>query len=278
MSNRLGLTTALLRVSVWTLPVGAYSLLSLWKDTPPFSYVPDIPFAMEAVVVFMMSLLIAFRINRAYERWWEARTLWGQLVNVSRNLAVKIRQFPQPSEEEAARSSELIVSFARGLKDHLRDEADLTRLPGFSHCTQQPKHIPSFIAGEIYNLLGDWKRAGRIKGEELWILDTEARALLDVCGGCERIKATLPPISWRWLTWQVIAVALLALPWDLVDEFGGWTVPLTMAISYFIIGGEGIAQFVEEPFGLHEDHLDLDSICTGIEQSVSEILSEEGRE
>jgi len=275
MPKRLGLTTALLRVSIWTLPVGAYSTLALLKDQPPFSYVPEIPLAMEAGLVFSMSVLIAFRVNRAYERWWEARTLWGQLVNVSRNLAVKVRQFPQPTAEEAAETSALIASFALGLKDHLRDEADLTQLPSFTHSTAQPKHIPTYIVGKIYELLGNWKRTGRITDAELWILDTEARALLDVCGACERIKTTLPSVSWRWFTLQVIAVFVLVLPWGLADDFGVWTIPLSMAICYFVIGGEGIAQFVEEPFGHHEDHLDLDSICMGIERSVGEALGEE---
>ncbi len=72
MPNRLGLTTALLRVSTLTLPVGVYSLAALWKNYPPFSYVPDIPLAMETGLLLAMSLLIAFRVNRAYERWWEA--------------------------------------------------------------------------------------------------------------------------------------------------------------------------------------------------------------
>jgi putative membrane protein len=273
MHQRFGFTTALLRVSVWMIPVGAYSLLTLWKQSPPFSYVPNIPDAMEYGLAFAMTLLIGFRVNRAYERWWEARTLWGQLVNVSRNLAVKISKFPQPSAEERKYSRDLIVAFAYGLKDHLRDEPELRRLPGFGDAQQQPQHMPSFLVGRIYEQLDGWNRDKRISGEELWVLDVEVRALLDVCGACERIKNTLPSISWRWFTVQAIVAFLLIFPWGLVDDFGRWTIPLAMAASYFIVGGEGIAQFVEEPFGHHEDHLDLDSMCSGIERSVSEILN-----
>ena len=66
---------------------------------------------------------------------------------------------------------------------------------------------------------------------------------------------------------------LLVLPWGLVDDFGAWTIPMTAVIAYFVIAGEGIAQYVEETFGLHEDHLDLNQIVDGIERSVSEVLA-----
>jgi putative membrane protein len=68
---------------------------------------------------------------------------------------------------------------------------------------------------------------------------------------------------------------LLVLPWGLVDDFGIWTVPLTTLIAYFVMAGEGIAHYVEEPFGPHEDHLDLDSMCQAIDLSVSEVLEVE---
>jgi len=97
--------------------------------------------------------------------------------------------------------------------------------------------------------------------------------LLEVCGGCERIKDTPMSVSWRSFTWQCIGVYLLVLPWGLVDDFGAWTTPLTILVAYFVIAGEGIARYVEEPFGLHEDHLDLDTICQGIDRSVSDVLA-----
>jgi putative membrane protein len=276
MRSRIGLTAALWNVLVITVPVGLYSTLSLWRQKAPFSHVPDIPAAVEAGVFFAMGMLIAFRINRAYERWWEARTLWGTLVNVSRNLAVKCKEIVRPERTGCDALRNLIVAFSRGLRDHLRDEAQLDRLPGFLDSQETPEHIPSYIAGRIYATINAWKRAGRISDQEVWMLDVEARSLLDVCGACERIKVTLPSISWRWFTWQVILVFLLVVPWGLVNDFGYWTVPLSMLISYFVVGGEVIARFVEEPFGHHEDHLDLDAICTAIDKSVTQILATDG--
>jgi len=272
MQQSVGLTAPLLRVWKWALPVGAYSCLALLRTYPPFAYVPDIPDGLEAALSFAMALLIAFRVNRAYERWWEARTLWGTLVNVSRNLGVKIRELRRPQRNERQQARNLIVGFAFGLRDHLRDEADLHLLPGFGSDNATPAHLPSYIAQRIYRLLDSWRRDGTLSDDVLRVIDSEARVLLDVCGACERIKNTLMSVSWRFFTWQCIALYLLVLPWGLVDPFGAWTIPLTLVAAYVVVAAEVIAQYVEEPFGPHEDHLDLDDICRAIDRSVSAVL------
>jgi putative membrane protein len=272
MPQRAGITAPLLHVWVWAIPIGAYSCLSLLKPYPPFVYVPNIPTGLDAALSFAMALLVAFRINRAYERWWEARTLWGTLVNVSRNLAIKIRELHCPDLDDRRSIRDLIVAFCQGLKDHLRDDADLTELPGFETEQAAPGHLPSYIARKLYGTFHRWRADGTLSDEPVWVLDSEARVLLDVCGGCERIKTTLMSISWRSFTWQCIALYLLALPWGVVDEFGWWTIPVTILVAYVVMAGEVIARYVEEPFGVHEDHLDLEGICHNIDRSVSEVL------
>jgi len=254
------------------IPIGAYSSLALLKSYPPFVYVPNIPTGLDAALSFAMALLLAFRINRAYERWWEARTLWGTLVNVSRNLAVKIRELHCPDLDARQSIRNIIVAFCRGLKDHLRDDADLTSLPGFEKDQAAPEHLPSYIARKLYGTFRRWKEDGTLSDEQLWVLDSETRVLLDVCGGCERIKNTLMSISWRSFTWQCITLYLLVLPWGLVEEFGWWTILVTIVVAYVLIACEMIARYVEEPFGVHEDHLDLEGICHGIDRSVTEVL------
>jgi putative membrane protein len=272
MPQRIVITAPLLRVWMWALPVGAYSCLALLKPYPPFVFVPEIPLGLDAALSFSMAVLIAFRINRAYERWWEARTLWGTLVNVSRNLAIKVGELHRPDADDRRSTRDLIVAFCLGLKDHLRDEADLNKLPGFAAERAAPAHAPSYIVRRLYGLFHQWTTDGKLSDQQLWVLDAEARMLLEVCGACERIKTTLMSVSWRSFTWQCITLYLLVLPWGLVADFGAWTVPLTTLAAYLVIAGEAIAHFVEEPFGVEEDHLDLERICRGIDRSVSEIL------
>jgi putative membrane protein len=272
MPGRFGITAPLRRVWRWAFLFGVYSCLAMFKSYRPFVFVPDIPIGLDAVLTFAMALLIAFRVNRAYERWWEARTLWGTLVNVSRNLAIKIRELHQPDDDDCQSVRNLIVAFCLGLKDHLRGAVDLRKLPGFASDTAQPEHVPSYIVRRLYGLFHRWKANRTLSDEQLWILDSEARVLLDVCGGCERIKATLMSVSWRFLTWQCIAVYLLVLPWGLVDDFGAWTIPLTILVAYFVMAAEAIAHYIEEPFGVDEDHVDLERISQVIDRSVSEVL------
>jgi putative membrane protein len=274
MHKNAGFTVPLLKVGLWALPWGAYSILTYFKQYQPFSNIPDIPIAIDAALSFAMALVIAFRVNRAYERWWEARTLWGTLVNVSRNLAIKVKELPDLNSEDRVQMEKLIIAFCTGLKGHLRNEPKLQGLPGFEHETNEPKHLPSHIVGNIYRMFAKWKSEGKLNDQQIWVLDSEARVLLDVCGGCERIKNTLMSISWRSFSVQCIVIYLLVLPWEMVDDFKYWTVPLTMTIAYFAFAGEGIARYVEEPFGLEEDHLDLEGMVAGIDESVSEILND----
>jgi putative membrane protein len=265
-------TAPLRRVWMWAFIAGGYSCLSMLKPYPPLVYIPDIPVGLDAALSFAMALIIAFRVNRAYERWWEARTLWGTLVNVSRNLAIKTRELHQPDSEECQSIRNLVVAFCFGLKDHLRGDADLKKLPEFETDKATPVHIPSYIVRKLYRRFHQWTTDGNLSDVQLLVLDSETRQLMDVCGGCEKIKTTLMSVSWRFFTWQCIAVYLLVLPWGLVDDFGPWTIPLVVLVAYFVMAGEVIAHYVEEPFGVHEDHLDLESICKGIDRSVSEIL------
>lgn len=272
MPQRVGITVPLARVWLAAFAVGAYSGLSLLKSYPPFVYIPEIPAGLDAALSFAMALLIAFRVNRAYERWWEARTLWGTLVNASRNLAVKIRELQSPDLEERRSLRDLIVAYCMGLRDHLRDEADITKLPRLDHHQAAPGHIPSHVVRALYAKIKSWQEQGKLSDEQLWVLDSEVRVFLQVCGACERIKTTLMPISWRLVTWQCIAAYLALFPWGLVDDFGVWTIPLTILAAYVVMAGEAVAHHVEEPFGDHEDHLGLQRVCDVIDRSVTEIL------
>lgn len=105
------------------------------------------------------------------------------------------------------------------------------------------------------------------------MLDQELREFMQVAGGCEKIKNTLMAQSFPTLVRQSIFIYLIYLPWSIEPEFGLLTVPLSIGLSYFVIAAEGIAYYVERPFGADDDHLGLEEICDGIRTSVNEILS-----
>lgn len=263
----------LARVAIYAIVMAAYSVLPAWLETRSGSEDRlDMPADVHAALTLVLGWLLVFRTNTSYDRWWEARTLWGRLVNISRNMAIKVADLVQAKRNELEDFQRDIIAFSYALRDHLRADCHLHNLPGFESCTDSPTHLPSYLVGRMYERLGEWKDAKTIGGMELRVLDAEARQFLEICGGCERIKNTRTARSYRTFARQCVGLYLATLPWGIVDSFHWWTVPLTGIISYFMLGLEIVAEDVEEPFGLDIDDLDLDKLCHAIETTVKEVF------
>lgn len=255
--------------------VAAYSGLAVWKEQGPYARYADFPAGLEAALSLAIGMLLAFRVNRAFDRWWEGRILWGTLVNSSRNLAVKANNVVAKHDASFDRLHSLVVAFPFSLRDHLRGCSAFTQLPGLSGERFSGEHIPSWIVNQIYGIFEVWKCDHRIQYGEFRMLDREAKVLLEVCGGCERIRNTPIAASYRVLLHHAIWLFLLVSPWGLVDQFGWWTIPVVFLTSYLVIAAEIVAEHIEQPFGAIGDNLDLDGICQTIHRSVDEIFATE---
>ncbi len=259
-------------VFLMALGFGAYAVLAVAEDRYIGSNVLDIPSQFHAVLSLVLGWLLVFRTNTAYNRWWEARILWGNLVNASRNLAIKIGQLTELSGEEATRIEQIISNFAFALKCHLRGET-CTLLPVHAeHGASGVQHVPMELARQLYVWLAQARREGRVGGDELRAIDMEMSRLMDITGGCERILKTRIVKSYRIFARQCVLVFLATLPWGIVHDFREWTIPLTILTAYFMIGLETVAEHVEEPFGYDEDDLDLESLCVTIRDSASAVF------
>jgi putative membrane protein len=261
-------------VAALAIGVGAYAALPVWKEHSSYADVGDTPAEIHAALTLVLGWLLVFRTNSAYNRWWEARTLWGGLVNASRNLAVKFAQLIVLPDEELAAAERLVTEFPAALRDLLRED---TRGSGTGPLprpvTRLATHRPGALVGELYSSLRRWKSRGWIDGDDLRVLDRDLAQLLDICGGCERIRRTRIAQSYRIFARQCVVLFLATLPWGICSEFDWWTIPLTAITSYFMLGLEIVAEHVEEPFGHDEDDLDLDGLCATIEQSVGELIA-----
>jgi ion channel-forming bestrophin family protein len=249
-----------------------YSLIPVFKEYSTYEKFADIPSDVFTVLGLVLSLVLVFRTNRAYDRWWEARTLWGKLVNISRNLVTKCRSFAELDPTERQQLHREISGFAYALKDHLREGVQLKELPAWSDTNHSPDHVPAWLSGQIYASVKKWERADRISPQELLSIDTELHEFLNVCGGCERIRNTLIAGSYRSYAIKCLTLYLLALPWGLVEDLKWLTIPISMIVTYIMFGLESIADAVEEPFGFDLDDLNLDSLCLTIDQTTAEIL------
>jgi ion channel-forming bestrophin family protein len=233
----------------------------------------DLGSASSLVNTIILGLLMSFRNSAAYARWWEARGLWGQLTNYSRNLAAKIAAFLPAEVVANSRFALVLVNFAEALKRQLRGESPHLRdLPGFEHEEADPPHVPLDLARRLFAILAGWKRDGHIDQAELWILDTHLRGLLDVCGGCEKIRNTPLSPSYKGLLRAGLLLNVLAEPWLTVPEIGFWGLPAFLLACFFLFGVELIDSIVEEPFGQERDDLDLDRYCRTVRDGVEGVL------
>jgi len=225
----------------------------------------------------ILGTLLVFRTNTSYDRWWEGRKLWGQLVNDSRNLAIKVETCVRADVAEKQRLGRWLSDFAVALKGHLRGHVRLAELSAFraEQSGTEPQHVPAYIAAKIYEQFEDWRQTDQLGGFELLFLDQHASSLMNICGACERIQKSPISASYRWFIRQSIAIYLLTLPWGLLRSFGWWTIPAVAMLGYFMAGIEMIAEQIEDPFGLSEDDLMLDELCATIDKSVQDILSSE---
>jgi len=229
---------------------------------------------LHSLLGFVISLLLVFRTNTAYERWWEARKLWGSLVNNARNLAIKAKSMFPECEHEYFKT--LILNFTVSLKHHLRDQNALSALHacnGFDMNTLIFKnHLPNEMARLLFTKTNELYQNQHISGEQFIIVNNELRAFTDITGACERIKNTPIPYSYSLFIKKFIFVYTLTIPFGLLADFGYWVAPINMFIFYVLTSLEVIAEEIEEPFGEDSNDLPTDQITLNIEKSVNEIF------
>lgn len=225
---------------------------------------------MHSILGFVISLLLVFRTNTSYDRWWEGRRLLGELTNVSRNLAIKIKSLKLDQQEfEYFRYA--IPKYAFALKEHLREKLYFGK-NSFLVEVDGGKHIPNQIAGSLSARVYDLHADGRITGEQLIILSTDLNRFTDICGGCERIKKTPIPFSYSAFIKKFMFLYVITLPFGWVFSLGFYVVLIVPFILYVLASLELIAEEIEDPFGMDANDLPVDEICNNIEKHVGEIL------
>jgi putative membrane protein len=237
---------------------------------------PKIEWGAESAVVngLGLSFLIAFRTNHAYERWWESRKLWGQLINETRNLCLKVGTLRNVAADDRHGVAGLIASFGEVLKDHLR-RRNATNEPSDDRASSKDVHEPARVAGAIYEYVASWHQKGQIDGLSLLWLDAHLKSFMDICGACERIRNTPLPSSYRALLRHAIAIYLVVAPFYLMEDTGIAGFPMFVLAAYFLLGIEFVAEDIEEPFGTGGDNLPLEQYCATIAQSVRQLIPRE---
>jgi putative membrane protein len=232
--------------------------------------------AVYSLLGFVISLLLVFRTNTAYDRWWEGRKLWGAIVNDSRNLALKINAIESIKNEKAFFKN-TISNFCFSSKNHLRDQTNECELE-FNEFNEREQYIhtdhkPIFFVNLLQSKLYLLKSKGQISDNEWLILDKNVNALVDSIGGCERIKNTPIPYSYSLFIKKFIFIYVITLPLAFVNQFSYFSAFIATFVFYALVSMEVLAEEIEDPFGEDDNDLPTDQICERIKQNVSEILN-----
>ena len=217
---------------------------------------------------FVFSLLLAFRINSAYDRWWEGRKIWGSLVNSSRNLAIKLKHLISAKDAEFFNFA--IPFYAWSLKNHLRDEYvpyEQVIIP-----IDSSKHVPNQVASAIIKNIYRLNKEGQINPEQLVSITAEITSFTDICGGCERIRKTPIPFSYSVFIKKFIFTYIMTLPFTWAFDLKYFIMPIIGFILFVFASIELIAEEIEDPFGYDANDLPLNNICENIEKHVGEIF------
>lgn len=233
---------------------------------------------MHSLLGFAISMLLVFRTNTAYDRWWEGRKLWGSLVNNSRNLAVKLNSIlSREDEKNRTFFKKIIPLFASELCIHLQNEKTRLALDADPHPEiagfDSSKHIPNQIVALMMNKVHLLHRDKYISDYQLLFLNNELQSFLDICGACERIKNTPIPYSYSAFIKKFIFFYVITLPLGFALSLGFITIPVVIFIFYVLASLEIIAEEIEDPFGKDDNDLPMQKIAENIGKNVQDILA-----
>lgn len=246
----------------------------------------SIPIAIPSILGTIISLLLAFRSNQAYDRWWEARTLWGGIVNDSRTFARQVLTFIDNSyddDEKKAMKERMIkrqIAWCYSLSQHLRGQEGakgLSKLlsPEEKQSVCEVSHVPLSLMeyhGRDLRLL---LRMNWINEYQQVAMDETLTRFSNSMGGCERIKNTVFPVTYSFYIHILVLLFVLILPFGLIEFFGVFQIPLVVAISssFFLI--EKMAIHLQDPFENKPTDTPTSTISRNIEANLRQMLKDE---
>lgn len=209
-----------------------------------------------------LSIFMGFRNNACYDRWWEGRKQWGALVAASRNILRDITALLPDSDPFRRQAAHFIGSFARHLRDQLRDKCP--------HSTDKSGRL----LAEIADQLGQRLRAGEISDITYRLFSDHLSQMADVQAACERLKSAPVPFAYSLMLHRSVWLFCLALPFGLVDILDFGTPFITLVLAYSFLGLDALGEELEYPFSTAPNSLPLDAMTRTIEIAVAHALHE----
>ena len=259
-----------------TIAHGNFFTLKITLTTIPFT-----------LIGLPLAIFLGFRNSAAYDRYWEGRKLWGELVLRCRSLSRQCHSFIQPvqlsGQVPAALARQRMVyraiAFVHALRLQLRDRQDCSELQRWIPEAEWPglqkaccKHDALML--QMGKELGQCRQQGWIDPCLAVSIDTTLSAMTAAAASCERIKGTPVPFSYTLLLHRTAYLYCFLLPFGLVDSIGFMTPFVVAIVAYTFFGLDALGDEIEEPFGLEPNDLPLDTLCRTIEVELLESLGE----
>jgi putative membrane protein len=265
----------LIAISLYSFAIACFEFW--WWNISDNTYIKNLS-QLHNLLGFVLSLLLVFRTNSAYDRWWEGTIHWNALISVSRNLAMKMNAIlPVEDKDNRRFFLQSIPFFAFTLRDHLRVSTDFTPM-SFSESHQEldvvatSVHKPNKITTLIYRHLYGLQKDGKINGEQLLSAYTDVEKLNDICSACERIRNTPIPSSYSIFVKKFVYIYIMTLPFGYIFSLGFYVIPVVSFIFYVLASLEIIAEEIEDPFGDDANDIPTNKLAVNIKKEVEEIL------
>jgi len=241
-----------------------------------------------AVFGTVLSIILAFRTNEAYNRWWEARTLWGGMVNSSRSFAREILVYLNSSNtifssEELEREKKSFIyrhlAYINSLRMHLRQQDIGDKLKPYLAKSEHLelaffKNIPTQLNVKQSKRLKEIYKEEKLNGFEYVQLNNTLNAHLDIQGSCERIKFTIFPRLYAYyttsFTWAFSTVLIISL----IDEFDWQTLLIRALVAYVFLVVNQLGAQLKNPFENKASDTPMTSLCRTIEIDLKQMLGE----
>ncbi len=271
VSRRLGALLVFDITIAWLYSFAGMTWLSL----------PALPLSM---IGGALSVFLAFRNNSAYDRWWEARSLWGALVNTARTFSRQVLTLvdEDPVETDTTRRSlvELQIGYVHALRCHLRrqnpfPEFERTLPTDVVQYLRQQKNVPAgmlFLKAQLLRRLYD---QGRLDSFRLTTIDKSLTDLCNVQGACERIKNTPLPRQYDYFPRVLIGIYCILLPFGLVEGMKMLTPIASTLVSFIFIALDTVGRDVEDPFENTVHDTPMSTLTRNIEINLRQNMDEE---
>lgn len=270
-------TRTLRRLLISVIAVGFYTFMIDYLE----NYVLHVDFKPPTTIFSLMGtvlgLLLVFRTNTAYDRWWSGRILLSNLSNNCKNIAIKLNSYlPESDKTNRKFFAVMFANHAYSMKENLRDGVKWDELQemedGIQERLYKCYHIPNEIISIVNERIIELYQSKKLTDPQLMELNKHSDIATDTVGSCERIRTSPVPFSYNVHLKKFIVFFTMILPFGFIHELNMWSILIVMLIFYALAGLDAIGEEIEDPFGQDENDLPIDKICKSIKNSLNALL------